>query len=73
MPPFFADAVKEIRKRVNNADVTGVFVTSEKTLGTPVTGSWTHMAVEVPKNMVFSHRLKSAYQSPLRKRRITGS
>ena len=62
VPPFFADAVKEIRKRVNNADVTGVFVTSEKTLGTPVTGSWTHMAVEVPKNMVFSHRLKSAYQ-----------
>ena len=62
VPPFFANAVKEIRKRVNNADVTGVFVTSEKTLGTPVTGSWTHMAVEVPKDMVFSHRLKSAYQ-----------
>lgn len=61
-PSFFAEAVKEIRKRVSNADVTGVFVTSEKTLGTPVTGSWTHMAVEVPKPMVFNHRLKSAYQ-----------
>lgn len=38
-PAFFADAVKAIRRRVNTAKITGMFITSEKKLGIPVTGS----------------------------------
>lgn len=67
VPAFFADAVKQIRQKVSSAKVNGVFITSETTLGTPVTGSWTHMAVDVPKAMVFSNRLKSAYQEAAEK------
>lgn len=51
---FFADAVEAVYDAVTNARVTGVFITSEKTLGTPKTGIWEHMAVYVPKPMIYS-------------------
>lgn len=47
---------------VENSKVTGAFVTSERKLGTPKTGSWTHMAVDTPKKMVYSNLLKTAHQ-----------
>lgn len=53
VPDFFADAVEAVREMVKKAKVVGVFVTSEAVLGTPVTGSWTHMAVEMPRVMLY--------------------
>lgn len=66
-PAFFAEAVKKIRRKVSTATVTGVFITSERELGTPVTGSWAHMAVKVPEYMMFRSRLKNASQEAAEK------
>lgn len=66
-PAFFAEAVKKIRRKVSTATVTGVFITSERQLGTPVTGSWEHMAVKVPESMVHRNRLKDVFQEAAEK------
>lgn len=62
VPPFFERAVEAVRKRVKSARVTGMFVTSERCLGTPATGSWEHLSVDVPDQMIFSDPLKTSYQ-----------
>lgn len=61
-PGFFVDAVDEINDEVKAAKVTGVFFTGEKRLGIPRTGSWTHMAVDVPKEMIYRNLMKTPYQ-----------
>ena len=66
-PAFFADAVKAIRDRVKAAKVMGVFVTSDKRLGIPVTGSWHHMAVDTPKSMIYTSKLQNALQASAEK------
>ena len=66
-PVFFAKAVAAVLVEVENAKVTGVFVTDERRLGTPNTGSWTHMAVDVPKKMIYTGRVKNAYQQAAEK------
>ena len=66
-PDFFSEAVKKIRRKVSASTVTGVFITSERRLGTPVTGSWEHMAVKVPEPMVHRKRLKNAFQEAAEK------
>lgn len=56
-PEFFHDAVISMRNTIMNSKVTGVFLTSEKRLGTPKTGTWTHMAVYTPHtNHPIMHR-----------------
>lgn len=62
VPQFFEKAVDAVRKKVKSARVTGVFVTSEHCLGIPVTGSWEHMSVQLPHEMVFSDPIKTSYQ-----------
>lgn len=62
VPDFFTDSVNTIRNRVKAAKVVGVFITEDKRLGTPVTGSWTHMAVDMPKSMIHTSKLRNAYQ-----------
>lgn len=47
-PEFFKKAVYDTIAAVENAKVTGVFLTSEKRFGVPKTGIWHHMAVELP-------------------------
>lgn len=74
-PDFFASSVKTLRKKVKNAKVTGVFITSDRRLGTPVTGSWHHMATDMPKIMIFKDRLRTAGQAAAEKledRRLLG-
>ena len=66
-PDFFSEAVKKIRRKVSASTVTGVFITSERQLGTPVTGSWEHMAVKVPEPMVHRKRLKNSFQEAAEK------
>lgn len=43
-PDFFEEAVLAVRKKVQGANVTGVFRTSKPELGTPVTGPWRHLS-----------------------------
>jgi hypothetical protein len=62
VPAFFRDSVKTLNQMVTKANVTGVFASDEATLGTPRTGEWTHNHVVLPKDMVNSSYLKSAYQ-----------
>ena len=62
VPDFFAGAVKAIRKAVNDANITGVFATSERVLGTPKTGSWNHLAVVMPDRFLNKSRIKTSDQ-----------
>lgn len=50
VPTYFRDAVDAILRRVNAAKITGVFLTKKKQLGIPLTGTWQHLAVDMPKN-----------------------
>lgn len=61
-PDFFERAYYAVRDVVINSKVTGIFVPESKKLGTPRTGIWTHMSVEVPKKIVYKNSLKTAYQ-----------
>jgi hypothetical protein len=51
VPVFFHEATKQIRNTVGKSKVTGVFISSEKNLGTPVTGCWTHLHVTNPNRL----------------------
>lgn len=61
-PKFFEKAINEVYRAVNNAKVTGVFIPSEKKLGIPKTGEWTHMSVDVPKKILHKSKLNTAEQ-----------
>lgn len=67
-PEFFEEAVSACYMAVKHAKITGVFVTSEKRLGMPKTGVWTHMAVDIPRQRIYRNRLKTAYQEEAEKR-----
>lgn len=62
VPAFFSQSVNAVYEAVRRAKVTGVFVTSDRRLGTPVTGAWTHLAVDVPAAMRHLNRWQTAYQ-----------
>lgn len=67
-PDFFKSSVEALRKAVDKSNVNGVFLSDRKVLGQPVTGVWTHMSVELPLNMVYIERLKTANQMMAEKR-----
>lgn len=48
----YRPAVAALAKRVRRAKVTGVFLSSDRTWGQPVTGEWRHLAVTPPPAMV---------------------
>lgn len=51
--PFYAKAINALHKHVAQASVTGVFFSKEVIWGTPVTGPWTHFAVQPPDGFVY--------------------
>lgn len=62
-------AIEALQRTVRAAKVTGVFHSSEKTWGTPLTGGtrdvkgeWRHFGFKVPSKMVFKHLLLTAGQ-----------
>lgn len=72
-PDFFHNAITDVEYAVEHSKVTGVFLTSEKRLGTPKTGTWTHMAVVLPRTWHpfmhnKSHNLYTAEQKMAEKR-----
>lgn len=62
VPEFFEGAVKAVRKAVKDAKVTGVFITSARVLGTPITGSWKHLAATMPERFLNKSRIKTDEQ-----------
>jgi hypothetical protein len=69
-PDFFKDSIINLRREVNKAKVTGVFLSSDKVWGTPVTGEWTHLSGTNPAP--FKHGLLSASQAMAEKKEDHG-
>ena len=46
-PPIFQEAVRRMKELVERQAIEDVFMTDAKVLGTPVTGSWEHMSVQI--------------------------
>lgn len=61
-------AFREMRFRVERSRVTGVFLSSERTLGYPLTGVWRHLSVKLPDALVYKGVALDAGQSMAEKR-----
>lgn len=59
-PMFFEKSVATLRRIVDNAKVTGAFLSADPVLGTPRTKEWTHLAASNPKP--HTDRIKTAGQ-----------
>lgn len=59
-PELFRPSVADMEKAIRKAKITGVFLSKEKTLGTPVTGEWTHMHAANPR--IFVERLHTVHE-----------
>lgn len=62
VPSFFKKSVKALQELVLSSQVKKMFISDEKTLGNPVTGSWTHLSVTLPQSYVSTSRLHTASQ-----------
>lgn len=62
VPAFFKQAVDAVKAKVEAAKITGVFVTDKAELGCAKTGIWVHMAVDVPKKMVYQGKIRTTFQ-----------
>lgn len=63
VPSYFRKAVETMNAYIKtNAKVSNVFISDVKTLGTPRTGVWTHLHVDLPREMVNNSRVKNASQ-----------
>lgn len=63
VPSYFQKSVNAMWNHVMKAaKVSNVFISDVKTLGTPETGVWTHLHVDLPREMVNNSRVKNAYQ-----------
>lgn len=60
-PMFFEKSVSSLRRMVDNAKVTGVFLSADRTLGTPQTGEWSHLSAGNPRP--FTGKLNTAGQA----------
>lgn len=67
-PPFFVKSASAMKKVVLSSIVNGVFIPDSKVLGTPCTGEWTHLHINLPKEMVHRTVLKNARQTMAEKR-----
>lgn len=67
-PAFFKKSVKAMKQIVMKSRVTGVFLSSERTLGTPTSNGWSHMNVQLPASRVHRDRLKTAGQAMAEKK-----
>lgn len=71
IPTLFVGAAADLAHAVRNAKVNGVFVSSDKTWGTPVTGPWSHFNVK--PSVVHNDRLLTPYQIMAQKRQDFGT
>lgn len=62
IPDFFRKAVAMLYAEVRGAKIDGVFVSGEATLGTPMTGAWSHFFGKLPAAIVVKGGLFTASQ-----------
>ena len=67
-PELYRASVAAMLKIVKRAKVTGVFLSSDMTIGHPVTGTWRHFSVELPKAIVFKRVTLTARQKMAERR-----
>lgn len=67
-PPSYQKAVANMVKAVRRAKVETVFLSSDATWGTPVTGEWRHFAVKPPTAIRYTRRTLTAGQAMAEKR-----
>lgn len=72
-PDHYKPAITAMSRVVRRANVTGVFLSSEATLGQPRTGVWTHLSVTLPKSMRHTSRVQTAGQKMAEKREDFGT
>lgn len=65
-PAAYKPAIEAMAKIVRKAKVTGVFLSSHKVLGSPLTGIWRHLSVTLPS--VFTRTTQNAGQAMAEKR-----
>lgn len=68
VPPRFQEAIASMARLVRKARVTGVFYSSHRVLGTPLTGPWRHLSVTLPEARVHSSAVQTAGQAMAEKR-----
>lgn len=61
-PEFYADSFAAIAKAVSRARIVAPFVSPKAVWGSPVTGTWTHMAVTPPAEFIWKDKLLTAGQ-----------
>jgi hypothetical protein len=64
----YGSALAAMAKIVRKAKITGVFLSSDRVLGSPVTGIWRHLSVELPKTMLYARVTLTANQAMAEKR-----
>lgn len=62
-PDFYQDAFEALRAKVTRARVVSVFYSKLETWGTPVTGSWSHMAATPARSLVYREGALTAGQA----------
>lgn len=67
-PERYQTAANALSRLVARSAVTGVFHSSEKVWGLPVTGLWKHFAVVPPKDMVWKHPIQTTFQAMAEKK-----
>ena len=65
-PNSYRKAISTMRSAVDAAKIVGIFLSSDETLGTPVTGKWTHFSARNP--MIYRKSLLTAKQAMAEKR-----
>lgn len=71
-PEAYKASVAAVLKIVGRAKVTGVFLSTERVLGTPITGPWHHLSVALPEALVMRRGLLTAGQVMAEKREDFG-
>lgn len=72
-PEHFRPAVAVMAKAVRRAKVVGVFLSSDKTWGTPKAGTWRHLAVRPPAAMLLRRAIQTPGQAMAERREDYGT
>ncbi|MEN9844446.1 MAG: hypothetical protein RLZZ612_2275 [Pseudomonadota bacterium] len=62
-PAHWQPAVTVMAALVEQAHITGVWLSEDQSWGRPQTGVWHHLAVKVPKTLVFSSLVQTGFQA----------
>jgi hypothetical protein len=62
VPEFFVRAVTAMKYAVLTSQVNGVFIPDQKVLGTPKTGEWSHLSIQLPREMVNKSIIRTSGQ-----------